>query len=218
MVMESVSVMPAPSRRCSTVSPILISPSITKTYTPRVLALEFVFALHAAVQLRPGEPGLLHDGDVRFRSQEGGNLIVFQQGSNVVIPVPGRSVDSVRNNPYLQEFQGLRGAAVKFAVLDARSGAHHLDFSARDGMAVVQAVPVAEFSFQGDGNHFHIFVRMGAESFFRENLVVVEHAQSSELHAFRVEIIGEAECVVCIQPSVVGMSTGGCTVNGNVHN
>lgn len=84
-------------------------------------------------------------------------------------------------------------------------------------MAVVQAVSVAEPSFQRNGNHFHIFVRMSAEAFFRENLVVIEHAQSSELHAFRVEIISEAECVVCIQPSVVGMSTGGCTVNGNVH-
>ena len=37
---------------------------------------------------------------------------------------------------------------------------------------------------------------MGTEAFFRENLVVIEHAQSSELHAFRVEIIGEAEMVM----------------------
>ena len=142
---------------------------------------------------------------------------MLQQGGDVVIPVPGGRIDPVRNDPYLQEFQWFREAVVEFAVLNTRSGAHHLDFSARDSVAVVQAVSVAEPSFQRNGNHFHIFVRMSAEAFFRENLVVIEHAQSSELHAFRVEIISEAECVVCIQPSVVGMSTGGCTVNGNVH-
>lgn len=81
-------------------------------------------------------------------------------------------------------------------MLNTRSGAHHLDFSARDSVAVVQAGSVAEPSFQRNGNHLHIFVRMGTEAFFRENLVVIEHAQSSELHAFRVEIIGEAEMVM----------------------
>ena len=73
------------------------------------------------------------------------------------------SVDPVRNDPYLKEFQGFRGTAVEFAVLDARAGAHHLDCSAGDGMAVVQAVSVAELSFQGNGNYLHVLV--GAVSY-----------------------------------------------------
>ena len=84
-------------------------------------------------------------------------------------------------------------------------------------MAVVQAVSVAELSFQGNGNYLHVLVGVGAEAFFRENRVVVEYAQGSELHAVRIEIIGKTERMVCIQPSVVGMPTGRCTVNDDVH-
>lgn len=73
---------------------------------------------------------------------------MLQQGGDVVIPVPGGRIDPVRNDPYLQEFQWFREAVVEFAVLNTRSGAHHLDFSARDSVAVVQAVSVAEPSFQ----------------------------------------------------------------------
>ena len=34
---------------------------------PGVLALALIFPFHAPVEFRPGEPGLLHDGAIRFR-------------------------------------------------------------------------------------------------------------------------------------------------------
>ena len=142
---------------------------------------------------------------------------MLQQGLDVVILVLGLRVDPVRNNPYLQEFQIIRGTIVVLAVQDARSRAHELDFPARDGVAVVQAVAVAELPFQGNGNHFHILVGVGAEPFVRKHRIVIEYAKGSELHAVRIEIIGKTECVVGIQPPVVGMSPGRCPVDNNIH-
>ena len=56
----------------------------------------------------------------------------------------------------------------------------HLDVYKRQ---VLLAVAVLQFSFQGDGNDFHVLVRMDTETFARGYAVVVQYTQGAEVHA-----------------------------------
>ena len=51
-----------------------------------------------------------------------------------------------------------------------------------------RAVSVAELSLQGNGTYLHVLVGVGAEAFFRENRVVVEYAQGSELDVYKRQV------------------------------
>ena len=64
----------------------------------------------------------------------------------------------------------------------------------------------------GDGHDFHVVVRVGSEPPATGNDIIIEHAQRTEVHLLRVMPSCEAEAVVCIQPTVIGVAALGSTV------
>src|SRR5208282_1577891 len=58
-------------------------------------------------------------------------------------------------------------------------------------------------------------MRMLGKTCPRGDAVVVQHAQSAELHVFRIEIICERKGKVRVQPAVVKVSTIGALANRN---
>ena len=54
------------------------------------------------------------------------------------------------------------------------------------------------------GDDLHVLVRMRAKSLGWCNAVLIDHAQLAEVHAFRIAILGERECVLCLEPAMIG--------------
>ena len=63
-------------------------------------------------------------------------------------------------------------------------------------------VPMFQFPFQGNGDDFHIFMRMCAEALSRSHTVVVQYTQGAEIHPAGIVILVETEGVVAVKPII----------------
>ena len=103
------------------------------------------------------------------------HFIFAQEWTYVEVLVCGWCVQLFGHHPDLQEFYRFSVTAVHFAVVDAGAGAHGLYISRSDDAAVLMIVPMFQFPFQGNGDDFHIFMRMCAEALSRSHTVVVQY-------------------------------------------
>ena len=108
--------------------------------------------------------------------------------------------------PDLQELDLFIGMRILLTMKYACSGAHHLDIALFYHSNVAHAVLMTQIAFQRNRDDFHIVVRMLPKSHSAGNRVVIQYAQSSEMHPVRIIIMSKAECMVGIQPTVISMS------------
>ena len=73
---------------------------------------------------------------------------------------------------------------------------HDLYISFFDKGYISHTVPVFQVPFQGDGDDLHVIVWMCSETFPRSYSVVVEYAQQTEMHPFRIVVICKTEGMV----------------------
>lgn len=78
-------------------------------------------------------------GTIAFGSHERAQLIGACRSERDLL-VAGRQPVSIREDPYLEEFDRTVGAVVEFAVNDSRSGRHHLDFPGAQHRSMPHAV------------------------------------------------------------------------------
>jgi hypothetical protein len=89
-------------------------------------------------------------------------------------------------------------------VPDPGAGAHHLHVAGFGPALVAEAVLVGDRALPDIGDDLHIGMRMRRKAGSGCNLVVVPYPQSSPPHALRVEVIGEREMVLGLEPVVPG--------------
>jgi len=65
---------------------------------------------------------------------------------------------------------------------------------------------VFQRAFQHIAHDLHVTVAVGRKTFARRHPILVDDAQHRKLHVCRVMVIGERECVMAIQPSMVGVA------------
>ena len=71
---------------------------------------------------------------------------------------------------------------------------------------VAHAVLMFQIAGQGNAHDLHIVVGMRPKPGAPGDRVVVQHAQRTEVHALGVVPAGEAETVVRVEPTVVGVA------------
>ena len=108
--------------------------------------------------------------------------------------------------PNLQELHHLVAIGVEFAVLNSRSGAHHLHIAFFDDAIGAHAVAVTQIPLEWNRNDLHILVRMSSKAHSGLNFIVVEYAKHAESHAIGIIVVRKDKGVVCIEPTVVGVS------------
>ena len=108
---------------------------------------------------------------------------------------------------------------VELGMRNAASGAHDLYLAMPNYGGIAHAVAVLQIALQGNGNNFHVVVRVSTKAHSGSNNIVVENPQEAKMHLFRVVEMGKTKGVVGIQPAVVGMSTfvgsNKCCFHGN---
>ncbi len=72
----------------------------------------------------------------------------------------------------------------------------------RDGSAVLLAITMFQLFLSGDGDNFHVFMRVGAEAFTWFYTVIVQYAQGAEIHAAGVVILVKTECMAAVEPVI----------------
>ena len=83
---------------------------------------------------------------------------------------------------------------------------HPLKLAGREDRAVAHAVLVLELALEDVGDDLHVLVRMAAEALARRDAVFVHHAQAAEPHVGGIVVGREGECVVGVEPAVVGVA------------
>jgi hypothetical protein len=102
-------------------------------------------------------------------------------------------------------------------VIDTRPGTHCLNFARTDHVRVPEAVFVLEPAAQRNRNDLHLTMRMHAETRPRNDRIVVEDPQRTEIEARRIVIVGETERMVGPEPAVVEIAARGGLVQKHVH-
>ena len=72
-----------------------------------------------------------------------------------------------------------------------------------------------ELTFEDVRDDFHVAVRMRGKSRVGRNAVFVDDAEGAESHPLWIPIIGEAEGVFGVEPTVVSSTTLGAGANGD---
>lgn len=112
----------------------------------------------------------------------------------------------VRDDPDLEQVDGFVGGRIELTVLDPRAGGHVLNITGLDDATVAHGVAVLEGAGKNVRDDLHVPVGMGAEAHAGLDRVVVDDSKGSEPHPFGIVVIGEAERVACIEPSVIGVA------------
>src|ERR1019366_3798027 len=115
----------------------------------------------------------------------------------------------VRQDPYLQKVQRLAGGTVELAVLNAAARAHALHVAGANGGTVAHRVLVRQCAGQHIAEDFHVAVGMGTEACALLYPALVDHAQRTEIHLLRIEVIREREGVIRLEPAMIGIATFG---------
>lgn len=182
--------------------------------------LQYVFERFSRVERTEMKPGVLVDPRT-FVLRIGRDYLlerVFGKWAESELVVPGSDAALLGVDPNLQKFGELGLARVEFAMENARSGAHDLDFAFADDRTVAHAVLMFERAFERYGDDFHIVVRVLSEPRPRGDGIVVEHSKGSKPHSGRVVISRERERMVGVEPAVESVSAGIGTVDdGIVH-
>jgi hypothetical protein len=87
------------------------------------------------------------------------------------------------------------------------TGTHVLHAAGADDPVAADAIPMLELTGQDVGDDFHVAMRMGRESFARDDSIVVEDAQRAPIHVLRIVIVRETERVARPKPTMVVVPT-----------
>ena len=123
-----------------------------------------------------------------------------------LLSVTGSNPFLVRHDPDLEQMDRLFPGGIKFTMLHSGSGGHVLNLALADLAAVAHGILVLQRAAQDVGDDLHVSVGMQAESHSRHYQVVVDDPQAAKAVPLRIIVIGEAEGVVGIQPTVVGVA------------
>ena len=82
------------------------------------------------------------------------------------------------------------------------AGAHHLHVAGFGAPLIAEAVLMGDRPLPHISDDLHIGMRMWRKPRLRGDLIVVPDPQSTPAHTLRVEIIGEGEMVLGLQPVV----------------
>src|SRR5262249_53549332 len=96
---------------------------------------------------------------------------------------------------------GLGRRRVVLAVGDAGAGGHPLHLARPDDGAVAEAVLVLEGAIEHVADDLHVAMAVGAEALAGRHAVLVDHAQRSEAHVFRVVVAAERKGVAAVEPA-----------------
>lgn len=80
--------------------------------------------------------------------------------------------------------------------------------------AISHAVLVGDGSGDDVAENLHFAVRVGGETCARCDDVLVDDAEAAETHVGGIVVICEAEGVIAIQPTVIGVAAFGGTSGG----
>src|SRR5271156_4926062 len=89
---------------------------------------------------------------------------------------------------------------------DACARRHSLQFPRTNLRACAETVLVFECARKDPGQNFHVLVRVFAETGPRCDAILIDDAQGSEAHVFRVVVLSEGECVAALQPAELRLS------------
>jgi hypothetical protein len=120
--------------------------------------------------------------------------------------VARRDTDRVGNDPDLQEMHGLGLRRIELAVPHAAARAHALDVAGADHRARAGGILVGQCAFEHVADDLHVAVAVRAEASAWRHAIFVDDAQRTEVHMFRIVVVGEREAVTRLQPPVVGMT------------
>src|SRR5688572_27735297 len=112
----------------------------------------------------------------------------------------------VRLNPDLQEVHQVRRRRIELAVTHAAAGAHALHVAGTDGRAVAYRVAMCELAGEHVADDLHVAVTVRAEALAGRDAILVDHAQRAELDVVRIEVVGERERVIRLEPAVIGIA------------
>src|SRR5690554_2486500 len=115
---------------------------------------------------------------------------------------------SVWKQPNLKELHRFIMVFIVFAVCNTNTCAHHLHVTVFNHCHIAHAVFVFQVTFKGNGNYFHIVMRVTSKAHTGSDKVVVKHTQHSKVHSFRVVIVCKTESVSTLKPAVVCNTTG----------
>ena len=124
------------------------------------------------------------------------------------LAIPWLHIETIGENPYLQEFSRLVGTVIVFAVKNSFPRAHHLDLALADDLLVPHIVFVDKASFQWNADDLHIIMGMGTKPFTARDDIVIQHAQHPKPDPVRVVVTGEAKRLVADQPAMIGVPAG----------
>src|SRR5690606_24317301 len=110
---------------------------------------------------------------------------------------------AVRQDPDLEQ-AGFLVLQIEFGMLDAGSGAHHLDIAGRGAAIVTQAVAVRDRALADVGDDFYVAMRMRGKAALWRDGVVVPHPQAASVGALRIEIVCKGKMVSGVQKAVIG--------------
>lgn len=129
----------------------------------------------------------------------------------------GFRVSNPGDDPYLQKLQNFGRTPVVLAVEHSTPRAHDLNLPGRYGTLVLHAVPVPQIPLQGDGNNFHVVVRVHVKTFAGSNRIIIQHAQGTKLHPPGIIISGKTERMIRFQPPVIKITSCLCFINNKLH-
>ena len=92
-------------------------------------------------------------------------------------------------------------------MLHAGTGGHVLEFTSADHAAIAHGVFVLDGAADDIADDFHVAVRVRPETHARHHEVIVDDAQAAVTHPARIMILREAERVITIQPTVIGVAS-----------
>ena len=126
--------------------------------------------------------------------------------------VPGLHIQTIGEDPYLQEFYRSGETVVVFTVKNALTGAHDLYLALAEDLFMAQIVFMHQAPLEGNADDLHVIVRMGAESLAAFDPIVIQYTKHAELNPFGVVVVGKTKGMPAVQPAMLGMTPGSCFV------
>ena len=112
-------------------------------------------------------------------------------GGEMFLCVAGLDAEHVRLDPDLQKMDACRPRRVELAVAHPAARAHPLHIARADHGAVAHGVLVRKFPLEHIADDLHVAMCVGTEPGTGLDSVFVDHAQRTEFHVQRIEVIGE---------------------------
>ncbi len=113
-----------------------------------------------------------------------------------------------RLDPDLEKMGGFAARGIEFRVSDAGASTHELDLAGAKLATISHAVLVFQYTGDDVSENFHIAVRVSGKSTTGGHVIFIDDPQTAEAHLRWIMVIGEAESVMTVEPTVMGMPTG----------